>query len=114
MKLGASSTWHSWAVWAARQQCRAQPTIRSSSRRCCSCLSSTANRSSRRLRRRRQGGGQRQHPRRNRPTERAVKEFLPRKAAEEQQRFDKTQMLSFLPPEITAAGTTVLPCRFKL
>src|SRR4029077_20403535 len=38
---------------------------------------------------------------------------LPRKAAEEQQRFDKTQMLSFLPPEITAAGTTILPRRFK-
>jgi hypothetical protein len=27
---------------------------------------------------------------------------LPRKAAEEQQRFDKTWMLSFLSPEITA------------
>jgi hypothetical protein len=38
----------------------------------------------------------------------------PRKAAEEQQRFDKTEMLSFLPPEIAAAGATILPHRFKL
>jgi hypothetical protein len=37
-----------------------------------------------------------------------------RKAGEEQQRFDKTEMLSFLPPEITATGTTILSRRFKL
>jgi hypothetical protein len=36
------------------------------------------------------------------------------KTAEEQMRFDKTEMLSFLPPEITAAGTSILPRRFKL
>jgi hypothetical protein len=38
---------------------------------------------------------------------------LLRKAAEEQQRFDKTSMPSFLPPEITAAGSSILPGRFK-
>jgi hypothetical protein len=37
---------------------------------------------------------------------------LLRKAAEEQQRFDKTWMLSFLPPEITAAH--IPPHGFKL
>jgi len=41
----------------------------------------------------------------------------PQKAAEEQQRFDKTQMLSFSPPalpqKITAAGATILPRRLK-
>src|SRR5580692_9762386 len=31
------------------------------------------------------------------------------KAAEEQQRFDKTYLLSFLPPEITAAVAPILP-----
>jgi hypothetical protein len=32
---------------------------------------------------------------------------------EEQQRFDKTQMLSFLPPEIMAADATLRPPEFK-
>ena len=38
---------------------------------------------------------------------------LPRKAAEERQRFDKAQTLSFLPPEMRAAGI-IVPRGFKL
>ena len=32
----------------------------------------------------------------------------------EQQRFDKTKMLSFLPLELRGTGATILPRRFKL
>ena len=39
---------------------------------------------------------------------------LSRKAAEEQQRFDKRQMPSCLPPGITPAGATTPPRRCKL
>jgi hypothetical protein len=37
---------------------------------------------------------------------------LPRKAAEERQRFDKTQMLSFLPPVI-GSGANILRKRIN-